>query len=156
MKNKFFYAMFILLSINFLTISCSKDDDEKQEETTSNTIKLQIDNNAEISFKDNFSAMALGGRLIIGAADNATSSDIQFSLDPSIATGTYSTGFLISHGVNGQAVFTTATNASNESLTVTVHDTSSKHIKGTFTLNFIDNVTHANRHAEGSFDVKYN
>jgi len=156
MKNKFFYAMFILLSINLLTISCSKDDDEKQEETTTNTIKLQIDNDAEISFKDNFSAMVLGGRLIIGAADNATSSDIQLSLDPSISSGTYSTGFLISHGVNGQAVFTTTTNASNKSLTITSHDTSGKHIKGTFSLNFVDHNTQANRHAQGSFDVKYN
>jgi hypothetical protein len=149
-------VLLLLLAVSLTMTSCKKEETEEQPEATENTVKLQIDNNAEIDFKDSFSAMVLGGRLIIGAADNASGSDIQFSLDPSIATGTYTTGFLISHGVNGQAVFATAINASGESLTITTHNTNSKHLKGNFTLNFTDNNTQANRHAEGSFDITYN
>ncbi len=149
--------VFILMMALSLTIlSCKKDDtDEDNNVTTENAIKMKIDNGAEIIFKDNFAAMVVGGRLIIGAANTASNSDIQISLDPSITTGTYTTGFLISHGVNGQAVFTTATNATSNTLEITAHDTSAKHIKGTFVVHYNDNNNQAAHVAEGNFDIKY-
>ena len=155
-KNNLIKITLSILLIGFMFTSCSKDDDdEKNETTTTNAIKMKVDNNAEIVYKDNFSAMVVVDKLIIGAADNTSGGDIQFSLDPDIATGTYTTGFLISHGVNGQAVFSTLSNSSSHTLTISIHNTADKHIKGEFSINFIDNNTGADRHAEGSFDVIY-
>ena len=137
--------------------ACKKEEDEADnvDATANNIVKMKVDNDAEIVYKDNFSAGVLGDKLIIGASDNASGGDVEFFIDPDIATGTYSTGFSISHGVNGQAVFTTITNSTSSTLTITKHDTSANHIEGTFSVDFNDNNTGASRHAEGSFNVKY-
>ena len=145
-----------LLVIGFLFTACKKEDETNQEEVASNYIKMKIDNNSETIYKDNFSAMTINDKLIIGVSDNTTDGDIQLTMDSSIANGTYTSNFLISHGVNGQTVFATVTNVSNKSLTVTTHDTANRIVKGNFSLDFTDNTTQTSRHAQGSFEVKYN
>jgi hypothetical protein len=157
MKRFYFKnVLFLIMIVGIMSTSCKKDettDDNNNSTTTSGiSIKLKIDNEPEIIYKKG-SAMVMSDKLIIGG-DNSTS-DIQFSLDKGIAKGTYTQGFLISHGKNSKAVFTTATNATSYSLTVTEHNTSTKHIKASFQVDYKDNTTQAACTATGSFDITY-
>jgi len=151
-------ALFLIMIVGMMSTSCKKDDTTDDNADNNNTaasgitIKLKIDNDAEIVYTKG-SAMDMGGKLIIGG--NNDDSDIQFSIDNTIAKGTYTQGFLISHGKNGKAIFTTATNATSYTLTVTEHNTSAKHIKATYQVDYKDNNTQAPHVAVGSFDVTY-
>jgi len=156
MKRFYFKnVLFLIMIVGIMSTSCKKDettDDNNNTTTSSFSIKIKIDNEPEIIYKKG-SAMVMSDKLIIGG--NNSDSDIQFSLDKGIAKGTYTQGFLISHGKNSKAVFTTATNATSYTLTVTEHNTSTKHIKATYQVDYKDNTTQAAHTASGSFDITY-
>ncbi len=146
MKVNFAKTILTLFIISIVAVSCNNEKNKVFE------VKLKKDNNAEITYVDG-TASVLVDKLIIGA--NNSDSDIQFSLDPNIATGTYTEGFLISHGVNGTSIFTTATNAQSSSLTISTHDKTSRHIVGTYSVTYTDNTNSDSHTATGSFDVIY-
>jgi hypothetical protein len=155
MKPHLLKVLFVVLIMGLMSTSCSKDDDESSDNNAlggSFVIKLKIDNANEIKYTKG-TAMAMGGSLIIGG--NNSDSDIQFSIDPDIVKGTYTKDFIITHGVNGVAVFTTATNATSSSLTITTHDKAKKHLVGTYKVNFTDNNDQSSRTATGSIDITY-
>ncbi len=160
MKTNFLKVTLMLLVIGLINTSCKKDDDSPNNNnsdgssngTTTYVVTLKKDSTAEIKYVEG-SAIVLGDKLIIGA--NNDDSDIQFSLEPGIATGTYTDGYLISHGVNGVAVFSTATNVQSSSLTITTHNTNTKHLVGSFSVDYTDNNDQSAHHATGSFDVTY-
>jgi len=162
MKTTFLKLILSLVVVALVSTSCKKDDDESTQTPDSNSssttatyvVKLKKDNNAEITYTEG-SAMVLADKLIIGA--NNDDSDMQFSINPDVATGTYTNGdgYLISHGVNGVAVFT-ATNTQSSTLKITKHDKTARHIVGEFTVNYTDNNDNQISHtATGSLDVTY-
>ncbi len=147
----------ILFIALFSFASCHKDDDDNnpQDDATNSEITLKIDNETETVYT-NVNAVVLGDKLTIGASNS--NSDLQIIVNSDINEGTYTSPAEIgmSHGVNSQAVFTTATNVTSISFVVTTHNVANKHIKGTYSLEYTDNqdssVTHQ---ATGTFDVKY-
>jgi hypothetical protein len=155
MKPHLLKVLFVVLIMGLMSTSCKKDDDENTDNNSgisTYVVKLKIDNGSEIKLTKG-SAMAMGGRLIIGA-DNSDK-NIEFSIDPDITKGTYTQGFLISYGVNGIAVFNTITNAQSYSLTISLHDKVKKHIKGSFTVDYTDNNDQSSHTATGSLDITY-
>ena len=153
MKNSIKTLSLILL-LTLTVFSCKKKDDDTSDNTSSNTITLKIDNEPEIKYTD-VAGVVLSDKLVMNGSNS--SSDIQIDVDSNVAAGTYdATQALVSHSVNGSAVFTTVINATAFSLEVTGHNTSSKHIKGNFSITYTDNqnanVTHT---ATGTFDVSY-
>ena len=155
MKNSIKTLSLILL-LTLTIFSCKKEkDDDSANDSASQTITLKIDNEPEINYTD-ATGVVLSDKLVMGG--NKSGSDIQISVDSDIAEGTYTsaTQVLMSHGVNGIGVFTTATNVTSISFKVTGHSVSSKHIKGEFSINYTDNqnagITHT---ATGTFDISY-
>ncbi len=154
MKNSIKTLSLILL-VTLTVFSCKKKDDDTNDNAPSNTITLKIDNEPEIKYTD-VTGVVLSDKLVMNGSNS--SSDIQISIDSDIAEGTYTsaTQVLMSHGVNGTGVFTTATNVTSISFKVISHSTSSKHIKGDFSINYIDNLNNNVSHtATGKFDVSY-
>ncbi len=150
MKVNLVKTVLMIFAFGIVAVSCNKDDNTSGGQVFE--VKLKIDNNTEITYSDG-TASVLVDKLIIGA--NNDNSDMQFSLDPNIETGTYSEGFLISHVVDGNAVFNTVTNVQSVTLTITTHDKSARHIVATYTLNYTDNNNSDSHTASGSFDVVY-
>ncbi len=148
-------GLFLFVTLFTLTSCHKKSDDDTQDDSTGNKITLKIDNEPEITFS-NVTGSALSGQLVMGGSNS--NGDIQIIVNADISEGTYTSAnqVLMSHGVNSQAVFTTATNVTSISFVVTTHNIAGKHIKGTFSLEYNDNqnvnVTHT---ATGTFDVKY-
>ncbi len=156
MKTTKILSLILFIAL-FSFASCHKDDDDNnpQDDATNSEITLKIDNGNEIVYTD-VNGMVLDEQLVMGGSNS--NSDIQIIVNADISEGTYTSAeqVLISHGVNSQAVFTTATNVTSISFVVTTHNVANKHIKGTFTLAYFDNqdanISHT---ATGTFDVKY-
>jgi len=156
-KNVLKTVIILFVMIGLISTSCKKEKDDTNTPTDTETptyiVKITKDNNPEIVFTKG-AASVLGDKLIIGA--NNSESNIEFSLNPAIAEGTYTDGFLISYGVNGVAEFTTVTNTNSASLTITKHDKTTKHLTATFNVNYKDNENSAMNHtATGSIDITY-
>ena len=61
----------------------------------------------------------------------------------------------MTHGVNSLAIFGSVTNMTSLSFVVSSHDTSAKHIKGTFSLNYDDNQNTSTHTATGAYNIYY-
>jgi hypothetical protein len=150
------FNLFLSFSLLIAMTACSNDADEDNNDDTPNTgsnqISLVIDSQ-DINVSDNITGAVMDHKIVIGA--NGADGDIQITFDDSIAAGTYSSDFIITHGSAGLAVFTTVTNATSISLTITTHNQADKHVVGTFDVDFTDNVSGDNRVASGSFDIYY-
>jgi len=164
MKTNFLKTLLFFLIIGLVVTSCNKDDDTPAETTTTTSsnsnsttetyiITLTKDDDAQIKYTEG-SATMLADKIIIGA--NNSDSDIQFSINSDIEDGVYTSGYIISHGVNSVAVFSTGTNVQSSTLTISTHDVAKKHIEGAYTVNYTDNNDQSTHTAKGSIDIIYN
>ena len=157
MKTTLKIFSLILFTVLFSLTSCHKDDDDNnpQDDATNSEITLKIDNGSETVYT-NVNAVVLADKLTMGGSN--ANSDIQIIVNSDISEGTYTSATEIgmTHGVDGQAIFGTATNVTSISFVVTTHNVANKHLKGTFSIEYNDNqdvnISHT---ATGTFDVKY-
>ena len=144
------------LSLIFLlaltVFSCKKKDDDTNDNTPSDTITLKIDNGSKITFS-NVTGIILTDKLVMSGQNSDKSIDIIVNSDIDQGTYTNAGQVSINYEENGSTVFTSIS-ATAISFEVTNHDTSSKYIKGDFTLDYYD--AQNNSHTvTGTFDVSY-
>ena len=148
-----FYAIVLSVFLMVLSTACDKNNEQNDNIVGSGEITVTIGGKKSV-FKE-VNGTGLGDKIIIGAA--LSDLDIEMILDADIVKGTYNKDkYAITCGNGqGEAVFTTLTNVTSQSLTITDHDKAHNHVTGTFQLVYTDHETEASVKVEGSFDVKY-
>jgi hypothetical protein len=148
-----FYAIVLSVFLMVLSTACNKNDEQNDNIVGSGEITVTIGGKKSV-FKE-VNGTGLGDKIVIGAA--LSDLDIEMILDSDISKGTYTNDkYAITCGNGeGEGIFTTVTNVTSKSLTITDHDKAHNHIKGTFKLVYTDHETQASVKVEGSFDVKY-
>jgi hypothetical protein len=155
MKMKVFVFSMMMLAV---LAGCSKDD-KNDADLGSGTVTVTI--NGKKTELSNLFAGVLDNKVNITATENVQ--ELSMMIDGSIDKGTYNydsneptvVPYVITYAESNKAVFTTVTNVTKASLTITSHDQAKNKIKGSFTLTYLDNETQEPHQASGSFEVTY-
>ena len=146
-------VLFTLLTFTACNSDSNSNDDDNNNNSSDSKITLKIDNGTETVYT-NITAAVVGDKIMIGGHD--ADSDIQIIVDNDISEGTYNNSEIgMTHGVNSLAIFGSVTNMTSLSFIVSSHDTSAKHIKGTFSLNYDDNQNASTHSATGTYNIYY-
>ena len=151
--TKTILSLIVLFTLLTFTACNSDSNDDDNNNSSDSKITLKIDNGAETVYTT-VTAAVLGDKIMIGGHD--ADSDIQIIVDNDISEGTYNNSEIgMTHGVNSLAIFGSVTNMTSLSFVVSSHDTSAKHIKGTFSLNYDDNQNTSTHSATGTYNIYY-